>query len=157
MSKVNLPPIPGGYLSLGAMNSRFAAIEAAFDNTLSRDGSLPNSMEADLDLNGNLILNVGFDPNNPSSLVSVAQLDSVEAASQAGDAHLQAQLSGGVPLTASAFSEISWHEQAIGNSVTIPEDKNAWSFGPVMSIPSGNSVTISDGSFWTIANGQVIS
>ena len=57
MSKVNLPLIPGGYLSLGAMNSRFAAIEAAFDNTLSRDGSLPNSMEAELDMDGNNILN----------------------------------------------------------------------------------------------------
>jgi hypothetical protein len=58
MSKVNLPPIPGGYLSLGAMNSRFAAIEAAFDNTVSRDGTLPNSMKADLDMDGNDLLNV---------------------------------------------------------------------------------------------------
>lgn len=58
MSKVNLPSIPGGYLSLGAMNSRLAAIEAAFDNTLSLDGSVPNTLAADVDLNGSSLLNV---------------------------------------------------------------------------------------------------
>jgi len=73
---------------------------------------------------------------------------------QAADANLQAQLTGNVPLEASAFSPISWHEQVINNSVTIPENKNAWSFGPVMSIASGQSVTIGEGSFWTIANGE---
>lgn len=41
------------------INSNNAAIEAAFENTLSRDGTAPNQMEADLDLNGNDLLNVG--------------------------------------------------------------------------------------------------
>lgn len=243
MSKVNLPPIPGGYLSLGAMNSRFAAIEAAFENTLSRDGSLPNSMEADLDLNGNLLLNIAFDPTNPDSVIPLgaaddryvnrtgdsmlgglamggnaitvrtpvgatepaqkqqldaetasrvsadnvlqsnidaeqsarvaadaaiinsfqsadsaihSRIDGVEGAYQAADANLQDQISGGSPLEASAFSPISWHEQVVSNSVTIPENKNAWSFGPVMSIAAGQSVTVGAGSYWTIANGELV-
>lgn len=41
-----------------ALNDNFAAIEAAFDSTLSRDGSVPNHMEADIDVNGNDVLNV---------------------------------------------------------------------------------------------------
>lgn len=84
------------------------------------------------------------------------QLDSEISSRQNADANLQDQLTGNVPLEASAFSPISWHEQVVNNSVIIPENKNAWSFGPVMSIASGQSVTISEGSFWTIANGEVV-
>lgn len=41
-----------------ALNQNFDRIEEAFDNTLSRDGSTPNQMEADIDLNSNDLLNV---------------------------------------------------------------------------------------------------
>lgn len=71
------------------------------------------------------------------------------------DANLQSQITGEIPLEASAFSEISWHGQEINNSVTIPDNKNAWSFGPVMTIAQGQMVTVGSGSFWTIANGEV--
>lgn len=42
-----------------ALNENFQRIEDAFENTLSRDGSTPNQMEADLDMNSNDILNAG--------------------------------------------------------------------------------------------------
>lgn len=42
-----------------AVNANNDTLEAAFNNTLSRDGSSPNQMNADLDMNGNDILNVG--------------------------------------------------------------------------------------------------
>lgn len=42
-----------------ALNDNFTAIEAAIENTLSRDGTLPNQMEADIDLNSNDLLNAG--------------------------------------------------------------------------------------------------
>lgn len=42
--------------TINANNSR---IETAFENTLSRDGSSPNQMEADLDMNGHDVLNIG--------------------------------------------------------------------------------------------------
>lgn len=72
----------------------------------------------------------------------------------AGDAYLQSQLTGNVPLQASAFSVISWHDQKINSSVTIPPNKNAWSFGPVIDIAPGQVVTIGSGSYYTIANGK---
>ena len=81
--------------------------------------------------------------------------DEIEAGYQAGDANLQDQLTGEVPLEASAFSPISWHAQTIENSVTIPENKNAWSFGPVIEIAEGQAVTVPVSSFWTVANGEV--
>lgn len=74
---------------------------------------------------------------------------------QAADANLQAQISSAAPLEASAFSPISWHDQSIQNSVAIPPNKNAWSFGPSMSITEGQVVTIGTDSSWTIANGEV--
>ena len=84
-----------------------------------------------------------------------SEIGKVTQGYQAGDANLQAQITGNVPLEASAFSAISWHDQVVENSVTIPEGKNAWSFGPFMTIVEGQSVTVSEGSFWTIANGEV--
>ena len=50
--------ISSGYTSTTALNDNFEAIQQAFDNTLSRDGSLPNALNGDLDLNGNDITNV---------------------------------------------------------------------------------------------------
>lgn len=43
---------------VAGLNANNEEIKQAFDNTLSRDGSTPNSMEADLDMNGNKILNL---------------------------------------------------------------------------------------------------
>jgi len=55
-----LPNITGQYLSTTQINDAFRAIESAFDNTVSRDGSTPNSMGADLDMDSNDILNAGL-------------------------------------------------------------------------------------------------
>ena len=45
--------------AINALSENWDAIEDAFDNTLSLDGSTPNALNADLDLNGNALLNVG--------------------------------------------------------------------------------------------------
>jgi len=59
MSKIGtLTDIAAILSAATAINSNYNTIEAAFDNTLSRDGSAPNQMNADLDLNSNDLLNV---------------------------------------------------------------------------------------------------
>ena len=50
--------ITSGYASQTQLNENFNSINTALNNTLSRDGSLPNAMNADLDLNNNDLLNV---------------------------------------------------------------------------------------------------
>lgn len=45
--------------AITALNANFAAIEEAIENTLSLDGTSPNGMSADFDLDGNDILNGG--------------------------------------------------------------------------------------------------
>lgn len=119
-----------------------------------------------MDVAGSEIINLAI-PTDASSPVRKDQLDAEIAARVAadaaitagytsGDAYLQDQISGGAPLAASAFSPISWHDQNIMTSVNIPDNKNAWSFGPTMSIDLGQTVTVGAGSFWTIANGEVV-
>jgi hypothetical protein len=57
MAKLTLDDIQGGYASNSKHNSNYDAIETAFENTLSRDGTGPNQMGADLDMNGHGVLN----------------------------------------------------------------------------------------------------
>ena len=59
MAKLTLTDIGTGYSSTTAMNANHALIEAALENTISRDGTSPNSMSGTLDMNGNNILNQG--------------------------------------------------------------------------------------------------
>jgi hypothetical protein len=55
---VELNTITSGY-NLSKINNNFAAIDTALQDGLSRSGNGPNSMNADLDMNGNDVLNVG--------------------------------------------------------------------------------------------------
>lgn len=60
MAKLTLTDL-GNFNSTGlsVLNANWDLIVAALENTLSRDGTTPNTMSADLDLNDNDILNVG--------------------------------------------------------------------------------------------------
>lgn len=57
--------------SQNTINNNFAAIQTAFDNTLSRDGTQPNTMLSSLDMNGNRILNLP-NPINGQEPVTLA-------------------------------------------------------------------------------------
>ena len=57
--KASLKTISSGFASNTQLNFNFEALNDKLENTLSLDGSTPNSMGADLDLNGNGIVNVG--------------------------------------------------------------------------------------------------
>jgi parallel beta-helix repeat protein len=57
--KPDITTIASGYYSRQALNTNFENLQNGFDNTLSLDGSTPNSMGADLDMNSNDILNAG--------------------------------------------------------------------------------------------------
>jgi hypothetical protein len=58
MPKVTLNTIGSRYGSIDALNDNFDAIEAAFENTLSRDGTGPNFLTANLDANSSRIINL---------------------------------------------------------------------------------------------------
>ena len=54
-----LTKLASGYYSTETLAANFTAIEAAFQNTLSRDGSVPNTMSGSIDMDGHDILNIG--------------------------------------------------------------------------------------------------
>jgi hypothetical protein len=144
---------PESILTVGAADARYYNVTG-------------DSLEGPMDVAGQVVSGLR-DPVGPTEAVPKRLLDQETAARiardeelylgyTAGDASIQDQLTGNVPLEASAFSPISWHDQSVDNSVTIPDNKNAWSFGPTMTISPGQMVTVGAGSFWTIANGEVV-
>lgn len=58
------------------INNNFSTIQTAMDNTLSRDGTNPNQMEGNLDMNGNAILNLAA----PTTINSPARLQDIVSA-----------------------------------------------------------------------------
>lgn len=113
-----------------------------------------DKLEGTMDVNSNTITGLRA-PFGPTEAVRKLDLDNEEQARVNGDESLQDQLNGTIPPIGTAFSVISWHEQNIGNSIVIPPNKNAWSFGPVLTIDLGQVVTVGLNSFWTVANGAV--
>ena len=146
-----------------ADDTSLITVGAADTRYVNADG---DSMSGNLDMGSNKLTNLTAGSASGDS-VNYQQLaaeqnariaaDTAEQNSRtSADASLQSQISGSTTLEASAFSEISYHGQTVENSVTIPDNKNAWSFGPTMSIAALQTVTVGTGSFWTIANGEVV-
>lgn len=113
-----------------------------------------DSLAGPMEVGGNTLTGLKA-PTAPTEAVRKQEFDGEVDARTSADANLQAQMTGNVPLLASAFSPISWHDQSIDNSVVIPANKNAWSFGPTITISLGQTVTVGTDSFWTIADGEV--
>lgn len=58
MAKLVVPTILSSYLSTTELNSVLQDIATALENTLSRDGTSPNMMTANIDMNSNKIINL---------------------------------------------------------------------------------------------------
>lgn len=74
MAKLTLTDVSSGYASTTLVNANNALIEAAFENTLSRDGTSPNAMEANLDMNSNNIVNLA-EPTAASHAATKSYVD----------------------------------------------------------------------------------
>ncbi len=83
MSKVTLSQVGDLTNSTTArttINSNTDALQTAFDNTLSRDGSSPNSMSASLDMDSHQIINLPAPGtvNSPARLIDVTSNPTIE-------------------------------------------------------------------------------
>lgn len=72
--KPSINVVATGYQATDTINDNFNNVRNSFENTLSRDGSTPNAMEADLDLNSNDILNVNQITANEFYIAGVGSL-----------------------------------------------------------------------------------
>lgn len=81
MSKItlnDLTDLQNETTAVNVINSNSSTIETAFDNTLSRDGTSPNQMSSNLDMNSNSILNLPTPTSNfePIRLIDASTLGS---------------------------------------------------------------------------------
>lgn len=72
----NLANLQNENTAVGTINANNDTLETAFDNTLSRDGTSPNQMEAVLDMNSNRIINLP-EPTSSDEPVRLIDLENV--------------------------------------------------------------------------------
>jgi len=99
--------ITTGHASITALNANFTALKEGFDNTLSRDGSTPNTMSADIDLNGNDITNV-------ATITNASGVDVVAAAAASATAAAASQTAAASSATAASSSQTAAASSATG-------------------------------------------
>lgn len=77
--------------AIATINANNALLETAMENTLSRDGTTPNTMTADIDLNSNQVINLGTPTNNTDAATKqyvdseISGTGQVPAAANPGD------------------------------------------------------------------------
>jgi len=120
MSKItltNLANLENENTAINAINSNNVTLTTAFDNTLSRDGTLPNVMNATLDMNNNQILNLPTPAtvNSPARLIDVVSNPTLSVPPTGTSGHV-------VPFldTNNTFSGINTFASATFTSVTTP-------------------------------------
>lgn len=85
MAKLSLTDVAAGYQLVAVYNANNALIEAALENTVSRDGTTPNTLSADLDANSQQITNMPV-PTSAVHAASKSYVDGLIAGVQsAGD------------------------------------------------------------------------
>lgn len=99
--------------AISLLNSNNAAIETALENTLSRDGTTPNAMEANLDMNSNRIINLPK-PISSKEPARKADLDAVVASLGIGDALTTQPLSQFAPTSSAQLAGVLTDETGTG-------------------------------------------
>jgi hypothetical protein len=118
------------------INGNSATIETAFDNTLSRDGSAPNQMEADLDMNSNNILNAN-DVRTNHLILNGVTVESADLASldPVGDGKILSNISGSSAIpTGNTLTEVLDHSLGNTQGTLIYRDSTSWN-----TLPPGTS------------------
>ncbi len=113
MAKLDLTDITSNF-DMNAYNANNALIEAAVENTLSRDGTTPNQMAADLDMNSN-------DINNIQDLRATNfYLNGVKVSGVYPEDLQELGALSDVELTAEADTEFLRYDIATGNWINAP-------------------------------------
>ena len=137
--KPTVTTLASGFNSTETLNANFEALRDGFDNTLSLDGSLPNAMEADLDLNGNNIIGAAGLLINGTDYLS-----DVEAAKVAAEAAKDAAL-------AALDSFDDRYLGAKASDPTLDNDGNALVAGALYYNTTDDVMKVYEGSSWVAA------
>ena len=116
MAKLTLTDITAGYLSVAVYNANNTLMETALENTLSRDGTSPNTMSANMDMNSNRITNMtdGTGAQDAVTLVQVQAMSSLVNELSDMDDVASAAITSGYVLVANGTAYV-------GQALTIAE------------------------------------
>jgi hypothetical protein len=109
--QATLTTLSAGHFDTAKLNTNFTNINTALNNTLSLDGSTPNSMSGDIDLNSNVLLNglIDLDEYTVATLPAASGRTSYMAYVSDGD--------GGSPCVA-VSNGTNWLRIALGATVS---------------------------------------
>lgn len=144
---------------VGITNINNDNIATAFDNTLSRDGSVPNNMLADLDMDGNDVLNVktieaqdiSIAGSSLGSILTEAQQAVIDAEASAAAALISETNSEASAIEAAATLD-SFDDRYLGakaSAPTVDNDGDALVTGALYWNTVSNNLFVWDGAAWT--------
>lgn len=122
-----------------AINNNNTAIEAAVENTLSRDGTTPNTMSANLDMNSNKIVNLTT-PTADTDAATKAYADSIAAGEVVTGATIDNSIIGATTPAAATVTEFTSNgidDNADTVSITIDDFENVY-LGPKINRATGS-------------------
>ena len=128
------------------INDNFKAVQDAIENTLSRDGTVPNYMDADLDMNSYRIINTA-DPKEDTDLINLKYFkeqagNAAEYSQQAEQAATRAQRSAenAQQLAAAASRSAQEAAQSVKDAVEAAADENVVVVGTDLRLGSNSEI-----------------
>lgn len=118
----NLSSLANQTSAINTINTNFDAVDTALENTLSRDGTTPNTMGASLDMNSNRILNLPA-PQNDSEPMRFGDITSITGISGTITAPGTSTATGLVKWVGTTASQIASTNVLVasnGNDLTVP-------------------------------------
>jgi hypothetical protein len=154
----NITSLQNEQSATNLMNLNSAAVVAAMENTLSRDGTSPNAMEADFDMNDNHILNlpVPADPTSPIRKDQFDELveDTTGVVAEVADLLAQTQAAAAEALvTLDNFEDV--YLGAKSADPLVDNDGDALVEGQLYWNSTANNLRVYDGASWAVYSAQV--
>lgn len=140
--------ITSGYLSNSQLNSNFNNILTAFDNTLSLDGSTPNSMSGNIDMNGNQLLNLV----TPTTDYNAATKKYVDDNSSAGGVVAAAASAAAAAASAAAALASQTAAESAALSAVAPSHKYLFDSTTTMANPGTGDIRYNNATVASVTN-----
>ncbi len=145
--------ITSGYYGTTTLNNNFTNIRDQFDNTLSLDGSTPNAMNADFDLNSNDLLNGGT-LNAANLVIGGTDLAAqIAAAAASAAAAATSESNAATSETNAANSYDSFDDRYLGAKASDPaldNDGDALLTGALYWNTTTNMLMVYNGAAWEV-------